>query len=612
MRGLRLAAVTRAALVAGWVLAAAAALAAERATPLEEARKLAASEQKSERVRALRLLKALARPGATRGDEATLRYAELCLRFHAEGEKRALEEAKKAFADLQKSAGSRWGLRGKIGLWRVAAAEGKRAEAVKSLDRFLGRQTRCERAVEAAYYLGCIYAGRGKDLGELRKAERALSYAGKLHRSVSKYTPPVVESRTIAAKLAWVKRRIGEFRAGELKVLFDRAEKLRKAKKHDAAIKIYRQIRKGFPGHDLTELSGLRIAQCHFAKKDLRKAVDEARQFVASDPLGAYRGHAHLLIGDIHLEHLFDVRGSEPEFRCVLDPGKRPKWVTPRRQRLIAYRKLDPEKTPPAKEAHKSWKAVLHGAHERVGILEYIRRNFQTAATHFATSARLKPVKGLEREPGVGMAEVAELCRKRKMPLDEALLGQGDDRSRLVLFLASVYIKGWKDDRAYGLFTRVYRNEFKKATPDQRAYARARMGARHLYKGETAKAVAIYKEIETKFAGSRYAADALLQHASALSREGKLRKALPYIDACYTRYRGTKWADWALYQRAFIAYRHEPAPRALKYYRRAISSYPRSDYADSAKVMIKKLEKKIREGKTAPDGFPLDKKEAQR
>jgi len=122
-------------------------LSAKQTSPLAKAKQLASSKDRDDRVKALRWLNALAKPGTTSGDEATYRYAELCLRFHREGEKSALEQAKKAFANLQKKAGSRWGLRGKIGLLRVQAIEGKRPEAIKGLDGFLARQTKCERAV---------------------------------------------------------------------------------------------------------------------------------------------------------------------------------------------------------------------------------------------------------------------------------------------------------------------------------------------------------------------------------------------------------------------------------------------------------------------------------
>jgi tetratricopeptide (TPR) repeat protein len=539
------------------------------------------------------MLKLLAEPGTRRGDQATYWYAEQCLRFHREGERRALAEAKRAFADLQKNGGSRWGLRGRIGLWRVMAAAGKSEAAVKGLDRFLGQNTKCERAAEAAYFLGRIQAGARDDLVALRRAQRSLAYAARLHESVGRYRTPVVSMGTIEALLRRVKRRIWALEAGKLKVLFDRAEKLRRAKRFDAAIGVYRQIREEFPGHDLTELSGVRVAQCLFGKKQPKKAVAEGREFVALDPLGAYRGHAHLLIGDIHLEHFFDVAACEPEFRCILDPRKRPKWVDPLRRKLVTYRKLDPKKTPPAKEVHKTWKGVLYAAHERAGILEYVRRRFDLATKHFAASARLKPVKGLEKETGIGMAEVADLCRKRKMPLDEVLLGQGDDRTRLVLFLGAVYMKGWRDNRAMKLFARVYGNEFGRATLDQRAYARARMGEGYNHLEQREQALKVYAGFESPpLSRSIYAADALLQKAALLSRRGERKKAIRCAEVCFTKYPNTVWADWAMYQRAFFAYCSDDKREARKWLRAAVGRYPRSLYRSSAETLLKRLERK--------------------
>jgi len=120
--------------------------------------------------------------------------------------------------------------------------------------------------------------------------------------------------------------------------------------------------------------------------------------------------------------------------------------------------------------------------------------------------------------------------------------------------------------------------------------------------------VKIYAEVVSTFPKSPYAADALLQRASALSREGKLEEALPHIEACYSRYPKTKWADWALYQRAFISFNHEPALVALQYYRSALATYPRSIYVESAKSMVKILEDRIRRGKLDPEGAPLKRK----
>jgi outer membrane protein assembly factor BamD (BamD/ComL family) len=568
--------------------------------PLEKARRLAASTDKKDRIQALRWLRALARPGTTSGDEATYRYAGLCLRFHAEGEKTAIKEARAAFEKLAKGAGSRYGLRGKIGLWRVLALEGKRKQAIRGLDRFLGQQTKCERAVEAAYFLGCIYTAAGKktELADLRNAQRSLSYSLKLYAAVAKYNQPIIARKVIQAKLAGVKRRLWELAAGKLKVLFDRAEKLRKGKKFDAAIKVYRQIRKEFPGHDLSELSGLRVAQCYFGKKQLKKAVANAREFIARDPLGAYRGHAHLLIGDIHLEHFFNVAACESEFRCILDPRKsRPRWVNPERRNLIAYRKLDPRKTPPATAPHKTWKQVLYSAHERVGILEYIRRDYKKAAEHFETSQKIKPTKTYGSNPHQGMAELGEKIRRKEEIVPRVLLAEKAERPKLVLLLASLYIEGWRDGRALGLFKRVAGGEFKEASVNQRAYAQVRVAEAYFYRKNDKQALAALRAFDKKpYALTQFAAGALLQASVVLARLQREKEADKYMKKCYTLYPAAKEAEYAFYQMAFGHYLNSDPKTALRWYKEFRARYPNSEYVKRGHVttFIRALESKMK------------------
>jgi len=531
----------------------------------------------AERERALRALKALARPGTTGGDEAAHRYAELCLRFHREKEKLALAEAEKAFEDLRKNSGSRWGLRGQLGLWRVAALKGRRAEAVRNLDRFLGRNTRCERAVEAAYHLGRICAAKQHDLAELKSAERALCYALQLHKSVAKYTPPIVEAKTIAAELKRVRRRIWELQAGRLRVLFERAEKLRRAKKFGAAILLYRDIRKQFPGHDLAELAGLRVAECCFAKKELKRAVNEAREFVARNPLGAYRGHAHVLIGDVHLEHFFDVAGAEPEFRCVLDPKRRPRWVDAERRRLIAYRKVDEKKSPPAKSAHATWKQVLHSAHERAGILEYLRRDYRRAAAHFASSQKLKPNKTYGDNPHQGMAELAEKIRAKREIIPPVMLAERAERPKLVLLLASLYMAGWRDQRSMTLLRRVAAGEFKEASLNQRAYAEVKIAEGLFYKIKDEEAVKVLKKFRRKpYATTSFAPRALIQLSVVTNRLDRWDESIVYLDECHARFPNTDWGRLALFQKAYAYYAKAKCRTAMKLFDDYVAKYPNS------------------------------------
>jgi outer membrane protein assembly factor BamD (BamD/ComL family) len=548
--------------------------------PLDAARRLAASDKHEDRVQALRILGALKKPGTALGDEYTYRYAELCLRFHGEGEPRTLEEARKAFADLEKGAGSRWGLRGKIGQYRVDAAEGKRDEAIKGLDRFLGQQTKCERAVEGAYFLGCIYAEKADDIEQLKLARTALDFAFKMHAAVSRYNEPLVSTGQIRARLDWVNKKLKELADGRLKTLFDKAEKLRAAKKYDEARKLYEEIRKEFPGEELAELSGLRVCECIRDKGQHKEAIAKAQSFVAEDPLGAYRGQAHLLIGDICLEQFFDIASSEPEFRCVLDPEKsQPAWVKQERDRFLAVQQAA-RVTPsaPTDTAGDTWKDVLFLAHERVGIFEYIRKNLDVAAEHFDASQKLQPNKSYGNDPQQGMAILADKIRKKKELIPSSLLGERCQQATLVLLLASLYMEGWRDDRALALLHRVADGEFREASLNQKAYARVKMAEGLYYKKEDAAATKLLKEFETQpLYGTAFAPRALLQLAVVAGRKDEnFEDVIACLDKCHARDPYSEFGRYAFFQKAVGMYAKNRNEEALQLFREFAAQYPDS------------------------------------
>jgi tetratricopeptide (TPR) repeat protein len=254
------------------------AIAAEPETPLDTAKRLADSKEQKDRAQALQLLKGLGKPGTAPGDEALARYGDLCLRFYAEGEKAGLEEAKRAFTELKEKAHSRWGLKSKVGLLRVAAAEGKRDEAIRGLDWFLANQGKDDASIEAAYYLGCVYAQQKDDLQQIQLSLKAWDYSLKLFGLYRAYYTGDLAENTIRGQITWAQERIREIKAGPLKLAFEKAEAAKAAGKHDEAIKLYEWIIKEDPAHELAQLSGLRICECVFLKSDAKTASRQLLQ----------------------------------------------------------------------------------------------------------------------------------------------------------------------------------------------------------------------------------------------------------------------------------------------------------------------------------------------
>jgi TolA-binding protein len=578
-------------------------------TPFEKAKRLSASKGKKDRIQALRWLKALARPGTTSGDEATFRYAELCLRFHNEGEKTALGKAKASFEALRTGSGSRYGVRGMLGVLRVLAAEGKRDKAIKGLDRFLGQQTKCERAVECAYYLASVHCQKREDIQSLRRAQAALGYALKLHAAVSKYHRPLIGTKAIKSKLAWVKRRIWEIEAGRLKVLFEKAEKLRKTRKYGEAIKVYRQIRKEFPAHDLTELSGLRIGQCLNAIGKFKDARTFLEGFVKQLPLGAYRGQAHLLLGDIWLEQEFRAACAEVEYSAVLHPdkyktpvpGRVPGFWTPNlNAKLLRVRpdKRVAEKDPLAAEAkasrdpakcrmlvksdmpegaHRTWASAIPDAHIRLGIVTYMRAEFKGADKHFSRSFMMRPDVRFGKGLPAGMLLLAEKCRKRELPVPAYVLRTGGDRPRVCLFLAGVYLEGYKPRKAMKLYQRIISGDLSREShPEQKAYATREKGEAFWRTRDGDKARAAWLKF-TKLPMSRTLAAprALLKLACTTYSKTRDPKALKLLETVYTAYPQSEAAPLAMYQHAGVLLAKEPM-QAISLARRLKSRYPDS------------------------------------
>lgn len=568
-------------------------------TPLETAKRLSGSKEQKDRVQALQSLKLLGQPGKPEGDEALARYGDLCLRFHAEGEKGTLTEAKRAFTDLKEKSHSRWGLKAKVGLLRIDAAEGRREEAMKGLDWFLTTQGKDDAFIEAAYYLGCLYADAQDDLKQLELAKKPLNYALRLLADQKNYYLGDITADQIRGKLNWINNRIREIRTGPLKLAFEKAEGLKAAGKFDEAIKLYEWIIKEEPKHELAELSGLRICECTLLKKDLQGAIAKAKAFVAENPLGPWRGHAHLLIGDIYLERLFDIGNSEPEFRCILDPERaQPKWVEQERQKMLSTKKSDTDTTPPVTFAGQTWTKVMADAHERVGIVEYVRKNFDKAGDHFQKSFDLRPDKSYGEGVPTGMALVAEKCHNKEPVVPEFLLGAPNERAALVLVMASIYYEGWKYPEAKALYLRVAENDLSKETSiHQRAFATLRMGACASLDGNKSdEAIAWYAKFDSKeFNQSVFAAEALNQWACLLTRLCKTDDAAKVYEKAFTLYPSHPRASTALFNRAFIAYCTENSDVALGFYNLYLQRYPNGPGVERARRMADRIRKEMAE-----------------
>lgn len=584
---------------------------AKQEAPLETAKRLAASKEQKERVQALQLLKALAQPGKPEGDEALARYGDLCLRFQVEGEKGALAEAKRAFTELKEKSHSRWGLKATVGLLRVTAAEGKREEAIKGFDRFLLTQGKDDAFIDAAYYMGCLYAEAQDDLKQLELARKPLDYALKLLREQKNYYLGDITEEMIRGKLSWINERIREIKAGPLKLAFEKAERLRQANKFQEAIPVYEWIAKENPEHILAECSGLRVGQCLFGLKKTPEAVKHLGEFIKAKPLGAYRGHAHLELGDYWLEQEFRAACAEAEYGAILHPEKfaapdpnktpdfwkgaidpkifqaQPDTSIPNEDPLAAeaLQSADPARRKALitaeipKDAHETWGEIIPDARIRLGIVTYMRADFKTADQHFSTSYQMRPNEKFGKGIPSGMLLLAEKCRKRQLPVPAYVLCNGGDRVRVCLFLAGAYLEGWGADKAIILFERVVSGDLQKeAHPEQSAYALCQLGESYWGKGDGNKARDIWRRFAAKpFDQTMIAPKALLKLGCTTFTKTQNPKDLSLIEQVYVKYPASDAAPLALYQHASMIWDDEPT-RAVALLEHLQRTYPDSPH----------------------------------
>jgi tetratricopeptide (TPR) repeat protein len=264
---------------------------------------------------------------------------------------------------------------------------------------------------------------------------------------------------------------------------------------------------------------------------------------------------------------------------------------------MIAYRQVDPRKAPPDARAHASWKQVLHHAHERAGIFEYLRRNYKKAAEHFDASQRLKPITTYGDTPYQGMARLAERIRLGDEIVPAYILFDKGSRPKLVLLLASLYLGGWRDKKALALFQRVANGEFKEASINQRAYARMKEAEAYSNLEQDKKAVTALKHFDkTPYANTPAAAEALLHCSVVLARMRKDAEADKYMVKCYTDYPNTEIGQYALYQMAFIHFMRGEYKLSLAKFTYFAKAYPDSPYVrlGHAHRFIKAVRKRIK------------------
>jgi tetratricopeptide (TPR) repeat protein len=582
-------------------------------TPLERAVRLSASADAKDRVAAVELLRPLKGVGRMDRERAQWLYGRVALSLRQEWPD-GVKEARAAFGELAEKAlfdFMRW--RGEIGKWEVRLAEARDGLAAKTLaedkfqaefsalgdelDRTLGRQNEREYAVNIAHLLGQVREAADDLPGALKAYKHSLHLLETLAKrrkvlsaAVEDYWGPL-DAGQIRAAIDRVNGRLNAKK--EPQVSFEKARALQTQKKFKEAQALFDKIAKDYPADPLAAASEYYAAECSHGLKDYPDSQQRLQRFIELSPGGSYRGHAHLLLGDILTLLAFDLDKGSREYDAALKPeGYSPWWP-----------KLTRE-TPRQEKPDKTWDDVRYGACDRLGVIAYFDRKFDDAEKYFRESARLNPSSiEIEGNVPVGMELVVELVQKKKMPellTDDVL--QGDRRVGFALFWASVLGEGWRYREGMAVFDRLAQHLDKAMTEDQRAYLCVRRGEFFWSMEKNDQAEACYQEFSEdsgRYAKSRWGAMACLFYATLLYGRNDKERGEKVLVRSFSRYPNCPWADWAMYQWALMKSRNKNVPpeESLRYVEAALAAYPNSRYVSVARLVVGDLKEDIENAK---------------
>jgi len=571
---------------------------------LVRGKKLSASGKTANLVKALGLLRTRKGVGHIDKERALYLYGQVCLQLRVT-HPQALSEATQAFNSLAKNGrfeGMRW--RGEIGNWSVRlitlskakeAANGKtkpsakRAALERDVQLALERQNAREWGIDIAFFLGQLREQSAQRNSALSAYRHCLKLWDNLAKRRKRYSAAVDDYLGFLSRndiCAAVKRLDKPKKAKEPERTYNRARRLQWQGKCAEAQKLFDGLSKRHASHVLGAASQFRAAECAQAMKKYAQCRERLQRFLEESPTGSYRGHAHLLLGDLLALLGFDLDAGSREYRAVLKPdGWRAWW--PRKTTKRVGKNQTPDET---------WNAARYKAHERLGVIAYFERKYDKAAACFKLSHKLRPKRENWKYGGnpVGMELVVELVQAKRLPqVISADVLQGDRRVAFGLFWAAVLREGWRHAEALEVLKRIEQHLAKSASADQQAFIVVRKGDSYQSLGHKKEATACYRQfVSGKWKRSRWGAEACLLYANMLSSENKKTEADKYLKMSFTQFPNGRWADYALYQWAlFKSWDPKKKQEALRWLKHALTQYPNSDYAPVAKAVVTSLQK---------------------
>lgn len=319
-------------------------------------------------------------------------------------------------------------------------------------------------------------------------------------------------------------------------------------------------------------------------------------QLVKKHPDSPWTGDAQVRLIDVKLEQQFDLPGAQQ----LADDA------------VAWYERLDTAKASKAfKESSndedaglRTLKQVGYDIYVRAGLVEYLSEHNDRALEFFEKAKPLQPERNFVVVHGTiptGIERLIDVAKSGKS-LTPEIVRKGDEKARLILMLADVYLEAAEHEKARELATLVVDGPRGSSTVAQRSWAHRQRAVALSNLGMKPDAKLEYLSAQRTFPSAPWASQCLFMAGTIIyNDERRLQDAIGVFQEVVNRYPTSEFAAKAAYFVGVIYEWNRQWSLAKAAYQKVIRDYPESRWASAAmNHHLKKVDAALEAAKDSP------------
>jgi TolA-binding protein len=371
-----------------------------------------------------------------------------------------------------------------------------------------------------------------------------------------------------------------------------------------AALPYWRELVNGFPKSPYVEPAAYNAGCLLYETGQFKDAAALLQQFLHAYPTSPFAGEAYVMLIDVALERMFDLKLSQEVAAHAAVWAKRVAARSSPREKppLAAWR---PTFRQPSADAVK---AASYDCYLRSGLVAYLSGDKSQAVVMFREARTIEVRRAYRVVSGKIPSGIDRLitAAQKNTALTPPQVRQGDRKSALVVALGDLYFMVEEWEKARLLYLLVHESAPGLApAAAQRSWAAFMIARTYFWQFQFARAKEFYHVVFEQYPKAPWAATALYYNATmAYSNLRDMTEAVHCLDTIRKRYPRGEMAERATYLTGQL---HQwkgqfgPAKEAYKHY---LKRYPDGMYARGIRTM---LLPELEQGKTGLEHNPKPK-----